>query len=198
MWSYYFDFLNISFLKVDWAQGARDGNCVCLFCFAPPVEMLQHRWLIFLIREIKKGLSHSFHRPPPGYALASTSYLLHVSNFAPCSCRELMQTLSPFLPALTWNPTPPGLARGVICRSDREASGDWLQRVTARAAPLPPLQSQPLTVVILAWFKGLLHCRQERGPSLLHCALFHAGKLFCYEWCQNSDWQIMEASTNII
>lgn len=34
--------------------------------------------------------------------------------------------------------------------------------VTARAAPLPLLQSQPLTVVILAWFKGLLHCRQEK------------------------------------
>lgn len=74
----------------------------------------------------------------------------------------MMQTLSPFLPALTWNPTPPALARGVICRSDREASGDWLQCVTARAALLPLLQTQPLTVVILAWFKGLLHCRQEK------------------------------------
>lgn len=56
-----------------------------------------------------------------------------------------------------------------------KVGGERLQRATATGVWLLLLWSQPLTVVILAWFKGLLHCQQERGPSLLAALYFIRG-----------------------
>lgn len=143
--------------------------------------MLRWRHLIFLIREIKKGLSLSLRRLPREYALACTSMRLSViyctsQTSAPVPAERWRRHRLDFFLRSSSDPQTVGIRHmAQSADQDRKVGGERLHRVTATGVRLLLLQSQPLTVVILAWFKGLLHCQQERGPSLLAALYFIRG-----------------------
>lgn len=118
-------------------------------------------------------------------------YALYLENMCwqPCLCLHLSYTsdlssywyvtqmlscLFSFLVHLTWpwymasyaDQTVKSMQTGSMCVSNREVRHFILQ-------------TQPLSAVILAWFKGLFQCMQEKEPCMCR-ALRHSS--LCGEW----------------
>lgn len=159
--------------------------------------MLWECWLIFLIQKIKTGLSASLRLVPREYLLASmsmlasVSHLLHVLHFWSffLLIRYTDVVLSLFLSLVhlttdnwVWHmvsyadQTVKSVQTGSSVSATEKCSTSYCRVSLSQQSLLP-------------WFKGLLHCLQEKEPSSCCALCFITGSsLWWVIACQLELW----------